>query len=350
MYGLEQICKIYTDGTLFRLPVLDIGIMTRATFSAGDWTSLANTIRCQPGVGSNQTIWDGSQYVSVATDLKGIYTSPSADVWTSILYSGLSQESKNSIAYDGSIYIVGCDSGGLFSSSNLVSWAALTSNTSNNIEHVNYLNGTYLYLTSSGQVATTSNLATPFTIRQSSLGGGGKGSAYANGVYVITSGSNAWYSSDSITWTQASVPSISDFYSNIIWDGTQFVTGARQSNAGLILTSTDGITWAIAYNNNLSADGLIHSVVYYEGIYLAFDNARNIYQGTTPSTLSPLTSGVGSITGTAVTNNSSEVVVMNGTGFKIPFYTYNTTTSFALPVQSTAVSTGKQNLFIRAEE
>jgi hypothetical protein len=345
--GVEETVKLYTDGSLYRVPCYAMGVWKRSTFSAGEWTSESNSMGSDIGYGANQAIWDGSQYVTTGRSNDPIAVSSDGETWTTKFHSNLPDFKRYSIAYDGSIYIAGCAQGNLVSSSNLTSWSTLTSNTSNEIVHVNYLNGTYLYITNTGEVGTTSNLATPFTVRSTGTSGDGKGSAYGNGKYVVTSGTTAAFSSDGVTWTQATVPSFSGFYSNVVWDGTQFVTGGQD---GLVLTSTDGETWAIAFNSGQSGNSQIHSIVYYEGVYVAFDVGRRIFQGSDPSTLSVLTSGYGESTGVVVSDQSSEIIAMNGSGFKIPFYTYNTTTSFALPTQSATVSNGKQSLFIRAEQ
>jgi hypothetical protein len=344
--GVEETVKLYTDGSFYRVPCYGMGVMKRSTFSAGAWTSESNSMPSATGRGAGAAIWDGSQYVTTGRSTDPIAVSSDAETWTTKFHSNLPEFYRYSIAYDGSLYILGCAQGNLVSSSNLESWSALTSNTSQSIYHVNYLNGTYLYVTSGGTVGTTSNLATPFTVRSTGTSGEGRGSAYGNGKYVVTSGNTAAFSSDGVTWTQATVPSIGGFYSNVVWDGTQFVSGAQD---GLVLTSTDGETWTTVFNSGQGSNNQIHSIVYYQGVYVAFDVGRRIYQGSTPSTLSVLTSGYGESTGVVVTDQASEIVALNGSGFKIPFYTYNTNTSFALPTQSITVSNGTQNLFIRSE-
>lgn len=100
------------------------------------------------------------------------------------------------------------------------------------------------------------------------------GLTYGNGMFVAVghgpSSSNVgeiFTSPDGINWTKRTVPNTAGVLTCVIWTGTRFLAGgynnAVTDSAGVILTSTNGITWTQVASTggaiwSLAYDGVVH--------------------------------------------------------------------------------------------
>ena len=343
--GEEKSGIIDTDGSKYYAPSFGWGIVESATFGTS-WTSEANTLRADTEV--RGIIHDGTRFVGFG--IQGLSLAQSTDglTWSGIS-DNLPSHTFKSIAYDSTNYIAGGDAGNLLTSTNLTSWTSLTSGTSEAIRHVNYLGSTYLYITSGGTVATTTNIASAFTQRTTGISSSSSCSSASNGSRIlITSGSTTSYSDDGgVNWTSGGSVAGQTF-SNVIWDGSKFISGGYTgSSVGAIYTSTDGTSWSTVHST-ASNYTVMHSLVYYNGVYVASDSAANIYQSSDGISWERLASG-STFVGPLISDNSSKILCVNGVGYTIPFYTYNTATNFVVPTQTSVPSNGTVQLYIKAE-
>ena len=88
--------------------------------------------------------------------------------------------------------------------------------------------------------------------------------AYGAGRYVISYDGGIFYSSDLITFTQATSAGTGTF-NKVIYAGGQFVAVAF---GGAIVTSPDGITWT----SQVSGTNQFFDIIYANGIYIAYGN------------------------------------------------------------------------------
>lgn len=336
---------IDTDGSKYYAPSNGWGIVESTTFGTS-WTSEANTLRANTDYRS--IIHDGTKFVGFAVSGESLGQSTDGLTWSGISHN-LPSQAFRSIAYDSTNYIAGGDAGSLVTSTNLTSWTSLTSGTSEAIRHVNYLDGTYLYITSSGTVATTTNIASAFTQRTTGIASSSQCSSASNGSrIIITSSTTTSYSDDGgLTWTLGGTTA-GPIYSNVIWDGSKFIAaGYTGSSTGAIFTSTDGTSWATAYST-ASNNTAFHSLVYYNGVYVASDSVANLYQSSDGNSWERLAAG-STFNGPLISDNSSKILCVNGVGYTIPLYTYNTASNFVVPTQTSVPSNGTVQLYIKAE-
>lgn len=111
--------------------------------------------------------------------------------------------------------------------------------------------GFVFYVSTANNTISTSDLASPPTLR-ASVPGSPLSIAFGNGVFIVTmnTGSNFFRymrSVDGITWTTIELPTTpgatEQFGHIVVFDGDKFVVLCRNNNPWLFRLSTDGLTW-----------------------------------------------------------------------------------------------------------
>lgn len=157
-------------------------------------------------------------------------TSTDGVTWTN--KSTGSSSDISTITYGDSVFIT-CHSDGTFrTTTNFINWTSYSPN-AGTPRSINYINGTYFLVSSSG-VYTSTNLSS-WTQRS---GGDVVSLFYGNGRYVIHSNFYGISTSpDGITWTGQTSPGI--FFALTYGNGLFLVCGF----SGMVRTSTDAINW-----------------------------------------------------------------------------------------------------------
>lgn len=297
----------------------------------------------------NSIIYNGTDYINAAQG--GGLTRISPDFTTiEPVISNLSI-ANYCIEYDGTTYVVGGDDGKVATSTNLTTWSTAQTPSSTIISCVKKLNGTWYIGDYGGGVWTTTNFLT-FT-NVANVGNFVSDLAYGDGVgYVIWADSNSThFSSDGTNFSSVGGMNISDAYM-CIWDGNQFLATARGYNPypGFIYTSSDGQSWSAALTQ--SADPKPLNISYSNGVYFVGATSGGSFLSTDGSNFTDLKTSLGGGLSSyyVASDDTTGFILTNYYPVQIPFYTYNTTTHFALPNQGSAnVASGTTNLFIRAE-
>jgi hypothetical protein len=143
--------------------------------------------------------------------------------------------------------------------------------TINSITGVWYVNSLFVATTTPTSTGTTllvSSDGLSWSSRTMRLAGNSTNAAtsvaYNAGTYVISYDGALFYSSDLITFTQATSAPTGQ-YNKVIYAGGQFVAVAF---GGTIVTSTNGITWT----TQTSPSNQYFDVIYANGIYVAYGN------------------------------------------------------------------------------
>jgi len=178
----------------------------------------------------NQLIFDGTQFVAMQANAAQIATSPDGTTWTSSVNLSLLTATK--IAGKNGKYIAVATNKAL-TSTDLSTW-------------------------------TVVNLASASVPRAI---------AYNGSIAVVVGSSGLDYSTDDgSTWTEAMSPVSSNTYTNVIWDGQQFIVVGN----GIMLTSPDGKSWISKVS--ASKYGQTFNIAFSNNVYVLTAGA-NIFVG-----------------------------------------------------------------------
>lgn len=220
--------------------------------------------------------------------------------WQSYVFDQDQGSQLNDILWVNNMFIgVGLgdeEDGVIYASPNGKDWAYIAGYIFGSFDRVYYLNNLYFALGDVGLVSSADavnwqgvNIPNPSGYNTLFL----NGLAYGKGQYVLTgfyenesqtkskfkrisahsfrSATDPTYmftatSTDAINWT---VTQQTPSYSDIIWDGTQFVAA---SFSGVIATSPDGVNWTTQYNSNGAQ--WLKSMVYVNGTYVVLGQTQ----------------------------------------------------------------------------
>lgn len=263
---------------------VSVGTLGEICYSndAVNWTSI-------PPVGASLTSVYFANNLFVAGGGGGaLYTSPDGVNWT--------QRTTNitgyiyGIVYNSGLWVVCSTEGKILTSPDTITWTSRTTNTTNDLYGVTYLNGQYLcvgtdaYLTSPDGVTwtkkTSINVSTLYRV------------TFRNSLYIAIGYNGLIYTSvDANAWTlRANGLTTKNLYGIAYGNGKFIVSGF-----GVLLTSTDGITWTKIYSNyivqpdipnsTISSDTAMSSVMLDDSESLLFFNTDyyavvNVYDGT----------------------------------------------------------------------
>lgn len=196
--------------------------------------------------------WDGTQFVAFS---KTCYISTSSDgtTWTTAVQNSDLLSTGNQwqcFGYNGTNYIALSGTKSAISSDS-INWTITNQVPQETWADITYGNNEYVALTNSGQISTSSDgvtWTTPIIVS----GYNNCGSiVYNNGLYtILTKMGKIYTSSDLTNWTYSYNKDIYTYirHNKMIWDGTRFMI-IREN--GMILFSSDGITWSTNVHNGL---------------------------------------------------------------------------------------------------
>ena len=223
--------------------------------------------------GVNGLAYDGARYVAAADNGHLFYSDDDGASWNeavSVPYAYASSKTLYGVAYGASIWVAG---GGLSSevlvtSSDGSSWSTDTAGFSSRINRVRFLNGLFIAVGTSGELATSAN-GTDWT--QRTMTGWStteiQDVAYGAGLYVAVGGLLSATSADGATWSAASTIS-SEAIFGIAFSGLFIVAGDN----GLIMRSPDGSSWTV--ESTPWSNGYLQGIVF-GGVWLtAGDSGR----------------------------------------------------------------------------
>lgn len=147
---------------------------------------------------------------------------------------------------------------------------------------VAYGNGYYVAVSGSGAIAASTDLIT-WTTRTSGTTANLNGITYANGLFVVSTGTATLvlYSSDSITWSQAAVTSGAATYAPVYGNNGWLLAG---QSIRILNYSTNGTTWSAYTDTAFTTSYYINDITYGNGVYLIAVGINGIVRrSTSPS-------------------------------------------------------------------
>jgi photosystem II stability/assembly factor-like uncharacterized protein len=178
-------------------------------------------------------------------------------------------QTPRSIATSGSDYVVVGDAGTLLHSSDGINWTQIdvSQYTSSDLTNVEYLNGKYYVVGDLGYVLSSTN-GVNWLSSQVSANPRLMDITYSNGKYfVVGFGGYIAYSSNASNWIKATTPNKNQINAIVYGNNMYVAVGA----AGTLITSTNGQQWSVVPQDNIkcssgsSCQGLtktLHSVLY----------------------------------------------------------------------------------------
>ena len=297
----------------------------------------------------------GTQYV-VSNNLGGVYTSTDVVTWT--LRAGVSPYIIYSLSYGNGLYFYGSYSGGLSTSTDAITWTARTSGTSSNINALTYGNGIYVYAGDGGTLGTSTDAVT-WTSRTSGTSSVIVNLTYTNSLYIYTgNGGVVGTSTDAVTWSVHS-STLSTAFSCIYFSPlSSYFIGGKATNQ--YATTTDFTTFTVS--------AITTTTVNNSGVYLVYANNTivatyntSIYTSTNGTTwTSQLLTTATNLYATSLGYNGAKNLIFTSSSagaavFTSPTpYPYNPATQFMVPTESTVNITKEittnymKNLYIKA--
>jgi hypothetical protein len=184
--------------------------------------------------------------------------------------AGTTTTAATSVAYGAGRYVISYD-GGIFYSSDLITFTQATSAGTGQFNKVIYAGGQFVAVAFGGTIVTSSDGIT--WTSQSSPSSQFFDIIYANGIYVaygnFGGSTNLITSTDGVSWNTRSVGFGNAW--QVLWSGTLFVAA---TTAG-VYTSPTGTTWTLQTTNLVAAN--IRSVGYVGSTYYAGTNTNGYY-------------------------------------------------------------------------
>ncbi|MEO5563503.1 MAG: T9SS type A sorting domain-containing protein [Chitinophagaceae bacterium] len=190
--------------------------------------------------------YGNSIYVSIFST-GDIYTSANGDTWTKVANPGVSTGVPKSINFGAGVFVVVGQGGVIITSANGLNWTASTSNTTEHLYDVQFLQSAF---------------------------------------YAVGMNATVCMSADGITWSTITpgTGSVTDIFMNITYGNSLFVIGARDAGSGsaYIYRSATGTSnsWDV---QNIAA-ATINKVQYLKDKFFLFTSGTDIYTSTDAST------------------------------------------------------------------
>jgi len=191
---------------------------------------------------------DDSQYLAVSSDTQQVYTSSNGFTWDFSATSTGSAGNFNDLIWDGTQYVALESNSKIFTSTNGLTWAPVTSDITNNMNGISWNGATYVVVGDDGKIQTSINLTdwifsqdTKFSIPLNAITWDG------SRFLVVSSGNVLLTSSDGSIWSRVqnvkvvgqNSNSLPDLY-GITWNGSQYIAVGKEL---ALLLSEDGVNW-----------------------------------------------------------------------------------------------------------
>lgn len=179
-------------------------------------------------------------------NLDTLYASPNGIAWAPLATG--TKQSINHMTFDGRQFVAVGYPGSIATSPDGEHWTVQSLPDIYYLTSVANVNNRYIAV---GEIIATSPDATTWTVVTERPKLQLTSVAYGNGVYVAVGISGTvMTSTDAITWTDKSISTNSDWFSQIIFTGSEFLA---VSSSGTVHTSTDGTEWNTEYTPTYNA-------------------------------------------------------------------------------------------------
>jgi hypothetical protein len=247
----------------------------------GDWTVVSNT---PFGTNNISTVAYGNgTFVAGGQNGKMAYSTNNGKDWTSVSNSTFGTSSINGITYGDNKFVAVSDYdeiahpyGGIAYSTDGITWTKVSAPVTEGYDHINdiaYIGGKFVAVGNKGMAY--SDHGTSWTWVSNPPFGSWHSIGYGNDKFVAGGDASIAYSTDAISWavteTERTNVKYFDKIYGVAYGGGMFVAvgGGSVGKGGLIMYSTDGISWTEVSNttfigtNHISAvDNDIYGVVW----------------------------------------------------------------------------------------
>lgn len=262
--------------------------------------------------GTTNTLFDvtrgNSQYVAVGV-AGTILTSPTGVTWTTQT-SGVIKN-LSSVIWNGSQYLVTGADDTILTSPNAINWTPRTSGTTNiTLANASWDDSQYVIVGNAGTIITSPDAIT-WTSQTSNTANPLSGIVWNGSQFVVTGYFGSILTSpNGSTWTDRTYTDTSTFLYKTAWDGSKFIIAGTKGADGVLISSTDGITWAAQTSDTAN---LNFSINWNGSQYLSVGGGGTLQTSPDGIAWSAQTSGVtGNLWG--VTWNGSLYVVVGDSG------------------------------------
>ena len=254
--------NVFVNGVLLQTSEYSISGTTLTVsryLSTGDNVVIGPTAAGGTPTGAQGTSWTAAGSIAVGDIFTGTVAGPvspgatytastsSNTNFTTWMPTDMPVQSPNlrKIIWDGTQYVA-CGAYKIYTSTNGYDWTTIYDNTSREWTSIAY--GAGIYVATSGSVIYSSTDLVTWTSRLTSgVYAYADQLIFANGKFIAVDQTNGvYYSTNGTSWTNS--------YSNptyiVGWDGTYYqIIGNDNISDNLINRSTDGITWTLSYQN-----------------------------------------------------------------------------------------------------
>ena len=241
--------------------------------------------------------YNGSVYAATGV-LGTIVTSPDGITWT-VQTSISSTQAFYGITYANSQFVIVGSAGYIITSPDLVTLTS-RNGVGTQLNAIAYGNGVYVVAGSGASLNTgtssallaTYNSSLGYTRRTSNTTQNLLGIRYLNSKFIAVGNNSALCTStDGITWSNITISGTNANYYDVAYNGANlYVAVGYGASSGRYTTSTDGVTWTSAAA--LSAvNASPRAMMYFGGTYVVVGDAGTIFTSTNGTTWTQQTSG-----------------------------------------------------------
>lgn len=240
-----------TYGNGLYLAAQIVGTTMLSSTDAVTWTTRTPSIGGNP---ANQVCFGAGVYV--ITGFAGNKYSTDLVTWTSITPGS----NIGSMVYNGTIFVGGAASGGIRTSTDGITWAGQTSQTTSTITSLIYTGSLHVYGTQGGGIGTSTDGIT-WVARTSGTTSNINALLYDGTLYHAAGCNFTLTSTDAITWTtNTGYTATTSTIRSLLYAGSQYVLAGQ---GGLLKTSPDGVTWTSRTSGTVSnINALTYGSVY----------------------------------------------------------------------------------------
>ena len=248
--------------------------------------SIGSTLNPNQGTFGPWMAYGAGVFVGAVSNNGGLVSSTDGITWTTRDNSLNSTATCGGVVYGAGLFAANYDNGNVVTSTDGVTWTAQTTGTTSTLRSLAFINSTFVsgVTGDAGNVLTSTDGIT-WTSRVTGIASGNATNCafYGVGQYWVWTGSGARSSTDLVTWNAiAGSPGTMNCG---VFNGTLLVGG---QNAGVIKTSTDGVTWTTRTSNTTST---ITALIWTGSLHLYGDSAGKIGTSTDGITWTLQTSG-----------------------------------------------------------